>query len=152
MTATLTNPVKLYDGFPPGSGLITINDDNTFVLSKLDPSTKQPIATIINTPMSQLAVRGRATRLTFTAGGVRRSVDFSLTSEFIGSEGLIGDIAGGVLAGKSGVKPVVEALRKGGAQVRYLTYWQRRALIWAIALGFVVVILLIVVLSALAQR
>ena len=69
-----------------------------------------------------------------------------------GGFGIAGDIAGGVLAGNSGVTSVVAALRKGGATVKYLTYWQRRALNWAIALGFIVVIILIIAVAALAQR
>ena len=153
MTAVLTHVVKLFDGFPPGTGMITINDDNSFELTKVDPSTNQPISTVISTPLSGLLVRGRATRLTFSAGTVRRSVDFSLTSELVqGGFGIAGDIAGGVLAGNSGVTNVVAALRKGGATVKYLTYWQRRALNWAIALGIIVVIILIIAVAALAQR
>jgi hypothetical protein len=153
VSAILTHPVKLYDGFPPGAGMITINDDNTFQLTKVDPSTNQPISTVISTPLSGLLVRGRATRLTFTAGGVKRSVDFSLASELVQNElGLAGDIAGGVLAGKSGVKDVVAALRKGGATVKYLTYWQRRALNWAIALGIFVIVIVVIGLAVISQH
>ena len=152
MTAILTHNVKLYDGFPPGTGTITIGDDNSFTLTKIDTATNQPVATLISTPLSGLLVRGHATRLRFTAGAVRKMVDFSLTSELVSNYGLAGDIAGGVLAGKSGVKQVVDALRKGGATVKYMTYWQRRALIWAIALGFVIVVILIIVAAAFAQR
>jgi hypothetical protein len=151
--AVVTQTVKLFDGFPPGTGLITVNDDNTFVLSKVDPATNQPISTVITTPLSGLLARGSGTRLTFTAGTVKRSVDFSLASEFVKNDfGIVGDIAGGVLAGKSGIKNVVDALRKGGATVKYLTYWQRRALNWAIALGIFVVVIIIVVLAVLAQH
>jgi hypothetical protein len=151
--AVVTQTVKLFDGFPPGTGLITVNDDNTFVLAKIDPATNQPISTVISTPLSGLLARGSGTRLTFTAGTVKRSVDFSLASELIKNDfGIAGDIAGGVLAGKSGIGPVVAALRKGGATVKYLTYWQRRALNWAIALGFIIVIILIIVIAAFAQR
>ena len=153
MTAVLTHVVKLFDGFPPGTGMITINDDNSFSLTKVDPSTNQLISTVISTPLSGLLVRGRGTRLTFSAGTMRRSVDFSLTSELIKNDfGIAGDIAGGVLAGKSGVTDVVAALRKCGATVKYLTYWQRRALNWAIALGFIIVIILIIAVAALAQH
>jgi hypothetical protein len=152
VTAILTHNVKLYDGFPPGTGTITIGDDNSFTLTKIDTATNQPVATLISTPMSGLLVRGSATRLRFTAGTVRKVVDFSLTSELVRNYGIAGDIAGGVLAGKSGVKPVVSALRKGGANVRYLTYWQRRALIGGIAIVFVIVVIGIIFLAALAQR
>ena len=153
MTALLTRNVKLYDGFPPGTGTITINDDNTFVLTKIDPSTNQPISTIFNTPMNQLQVRGRGTALRFAVGAIRKRVDFSLGSELIRNDfGIAGEIAGGVMAGKSGVKDVVSALRKGGADVRYLSYWQRIALTWAIAIGFIIVIVAIIVGIAFAQR
>lgn len=153
MTATLTRNVKLYDGFPPGTGTITINDDNTFVLTKIDPSTNQPIATIYNTPMSGMRVRGSATRLRFLAGGIRKSVDFSLGSEFVRNEfGLAGEIAGGVMASRSGVGDVVKALRKGGADVRYLGYAQRILLIWGITILFIAVVIGIIVLAALGQQ
>jgi hypothetical protein len=112
MTALLTQNVKLYDGFPPGTGTITINDDDSFVLTKIDSSTNQPISTIYNTPMSQLQVRGRGTALRFLAGGIR----------------------------------------KRGADVRYLSYWQRIALTWAIAIVFIVVVVGIFVLVALGQH
>ena len=153
MTALLTRNVKLYDEFPPGTGTITINDDNTFVLTKIDPTTNQPISTIYNTPMSQLQVRGSATALRFLAGGIRKRVDFSLGSEFARNElGFAGEIAGGVLAGRSGVKDVVAALRKGGADVHYLSYWGRIAITWAIAIVFIIVVIAVVVALALGQQ
>lgn len=153
MTALLTHNVKLYDGFPPGTGTITINDDNTFVLTKIDPSTNQPIATIFNTPMNQLRARGRGTALTFTVGTQRKRVDFSLGSELIRNDfGLAGEIAGGVMANKSGIKDVVAALRKGGADVRFITYVQRILITWGIAIAFIVVIVAIIAGVALTQR
>jgi hypothetical protein len=153
VTAILAQTVKLYDGFPPGTGIITIGDDNSFLLTKVDPATNQPIATLITSPINGLTVRGRGTMVRFRTATTTKAVDFSLGSELIRNDfGIAGDIAGGVLAGKSGVKPVIDALRKGGATVRYLTYWQRRALNWAIALGFFVIIILIIVVAVLAQR
>jgi len=153
VTALLTNTVKLYDGFPPGTGVITINDDNTFVLTKVDPSTNQPTATLISSPINALTARGRGTMVRFRTGTVTKAVDFSLGSELVRGEfGIAGDIAGGVLAGKSGVTDVIAALRKGGATVKYLTYWQRIGRNWLIAIGFIVVIVVIIALVALAQR
>jgi hypothetical protein len=153
MTALLTRNVKLYDGFPPGTGTITINDDNTFVLAKIDASTNQPTATLISAPINTLAVRGRGTMVRFRTGTITKAVDFSLGSELIrGEMGIAGDIAGGVLAGKSGVTDVIAALRKGGATVKYLSYWQRTGRNWLIALGFIIVIFGIIAIAVVAQR
>ncbi|HEX4059317.1 MAG TPA: hypothetical protein VHX87_13495 [Galbitalea sp.] len=153
MTAILSRNVKLFDGFPPGTGTIAIGDDNSFTLTKIDTSTNQPIATLMSTPINQLQVRGSATALRLVAGGIRKRVNFSLGSEFVRGElGLVGDIAGGVMAKKSGVKDVVAALRKGGADVRYLSYWQRILLIWGIVIVFIIVIIGIIALAALAQH
>jgi hypothetical protein len=153
MTPVSTHTVKLYDGFPPGTGVITINDDNTFVLQKIDPATGTPIATIFNTPINQLTVRGSASAMRFTAGNVTKRVDFSLASELIRNRGgLVGEIAGGALVSKSGVADVAKALRAGGAQVRYWSYWKRIGVIWLIVIGFFVVIIGAIVLAALVQR
>jgi hypothetical protein len=153
MTAILSHNVKLYDGFPPGTGTITIGDDNSFTLTKIDTATNQPIATLISTPMNQLQVRGRGTALRFRAGTITKRVDFSLGSELVRNElGLAGEIAGGVMASKSGIKDVVAALRKGGADVRYITYLQRILITWGIAIAFIIVIILIIAGLALGQR
>jgi hypothetical protein len=157
VTAILTHNVKLYDGFPPGTGTITIGDDNSFTLTKIDTSTNQPMATLISTPLSGLQVRGRGTALRFRTtsdtGTITKRVDFSLGSELVRNElGLAGEIAGGVMANKSGVKDVVAALRKGGADVRYITYVQRILITWAIAIGFIIVIVAIIAGIALTGR
>lgn len=153
MTAILSRNVKLFDGFPPGTGTITIGDDNSFTLTKIDPSTNQPVATLISSPINQLQVRGRGTAVRFRTGTLTKRVDFSLGSEFVRGElGLVGDIAGGVMANKSGVKDVIAALRKGGADVRYLTYWQRIFIIWGIVIVFFIVLIGIIALAALGQH
>lgn len=153
MTAILTHTVKLYDGFPPGTGVITIGDDNSFVLTKVDPSTNQPIRTDISVPMNQLAVRGRGTMVRFRTGTITKNVDFSLKSELVRNDlGLAGEIAGGVFASKSGVTDVIAALRKGGAQVSYLSYVQRILRNWLIAICFIVVIVGVIALAAVAQH
>jgi hypothetical protein len=149
----LTQNVKLYDGFPPGSGLIQIGDDNTFTLTKLNSAVGGAGQVIFNAPVNQVAARGSASAITFTVGGMRKRVDFSLGSEAVRDfGGLAGEIAGGVMVSRSGVKQVVDALRKGGASVRYLSYIQRILRIWAIVIGFFVVIIVIIALAALAQR
>jgi hypothetical protein len=153
VTAILSRNVKLFDGFPPGTGTITIGDDNSFTLTKIDPSTNQPVATLISSPINQLQVRGRGTAVRFRTGTLTKRVDFSLGSEFVRGElGLVGDIAGGVMANKSGVKDVIAALRKGGADVRYLTYWQRIFIIWGIVIVFFIVLIGIIALAALGQH
>lgn len=153
MTAILSKNVKLFDGFPPGTGTITIGDDNSFSLTKIDTATNQPVATLISTPMNALQVRGRGTMLRFRTGTITKRVDFSLGSEMIRGElGIAGEIAGGVMAKKSGVQDVVAALRKGGADVRYLSYVQRILLTWGIALAFIIVIIAIIAGVALTQR
>jgi hypothetical protein len=153
VTTILTRNVKLYDGFPPGTGTITIGDDNSFTLTKIDTATNQPMSTIFNTPINAIVARGQGTALRLRVGTVTKRVDFSLTSELVrGFGGIAGDVAGGVLANKSGIKDVVSALRKGGAQVRYLGYWQRIFLIWGIAIAFIIVIIAIIGLAALSQH
>jgi hypothetical protein len=147
MAILITHAVKLYDGFAPTDGVVTINDDNTFVLAQLD-ATGQPGAPEMNVPLGSLVVRGRATRLTFSANGVRRSAEFSIVSQLARNYGgwagdmgqAAGVIAGGVLAANSGVGPFVAALRKGGASVKYLSYGQRLARNIAIGVGFLVVL------------
>lgn len=153
MTAILTKNVKLFDGFPPGTGTVTIGDDNSFTLTKIDTATNQPVATLISAPMNQLQVRGRGTMLRFRTGTITKRVDFSLGSEFVRGElGIAGEIAGGVMANKSGVKDVVAALRKGGADVRFITYVQRILITWGIAIAFIIVIVAIIAGIALTQR
>jgi hypothetical protein len=153
VTAVQTHTVKLYDGFPPGTGVITINDDNTFVLQKIDPTTGAPLATIFNTPINQMNVRGSASAMRFRVGAVTKRVDFSLGSELVrGFGGLAGEIAGGVMVGKSGVADVAKALRAGGAQVRYWSYWRRIGMIWLIVIGFFVVFFGIIFLAALGSH
>jgi ammonia channel protein AmtB len=148
----LTQNVRLYDGFPPGSGVIQINDDDTFVLTKLSSAVGGAGQVIFTAPLREVAARGSGSTVTFTVGSVRKRVDFSLGSQAVRDfGGLAGEIAGGVMVSRSGVAQVIAALRKGGASVRYRSYIQRLLLIWAIAIGFVVVIIVIIAIAALTQ-
>lgn len=151
----ITQTVQLYDGytmFSATSAVIDVDDDkNTFQLSKID-GTGNRTESVFNVPINQVVVRGRATRLRLLVGGVRKMVDFSIGSTVVQGFGLAGEIAGGVMDSKSGVNQVVAALRKGGAEVHYWSYWKRVGITWLIALGFVVVIIAIIAVAALGQR
>jgi hypothetical protein len=152
----VTHTVQLYDGFTMFSAtpaVVDVDDDkNTFQLSKID-SAGNRTESVFNVPINQVVVRGRATRLRLLVGGVRKMIDFSMASTVVqGFGGMAGEIAGGVLDSKSGVNQIVAALRKGGAEVHYWSYWKRVGITWLIAIGFIVVIIVIIALAALAQR
>jgi len=150
----ITQRVQLYDGytvFSAVSAAVDIDEDRkTFVLSKIDAAGNR-VETVFNVPMSELVVRGQATRLRLLVNGVRKMIDFSIGASLTQGFGIAGEIAGGVLNSKSGVAPVIAALRQGGAEVHYWSYGKRLAVTWAIALGFVVVIVVIVVAAAASQ-
>jgi hypothetical protein len=147
----LTQPVQLFAGatiFGATSAVIDIDEDRkNFQLSTIDGQGNR-IESIYNAPISEVVVRGQATRLRFLVGGVRRWVDFSLASSMVQGFGLVGEIAGGVLNRNSGVTEVVEALRAGGAQVRYWSYWKRIGVTWAIVGGVAVAVFIIVLAAA----
>lgn len=151
----ITKTVQLYDGYTllsATSGVIDVDEDRqVFMLSKIDGAGNR-IETVLNAPINQVVVRGQATRLRFLVGGVRKMVDFSLGSTLVQGFGLAGEIEGGAMNSKSGVNQVVAALRAGGAQVRYWSYWKRIGVIWLIVIGFFVVIFGVIALAALAQR
>ena len=149
----ITQPVQLYAGatmFSATSAVIDIDEEKkTFVLSTIDPQGNR-LESVFNAPISEVVVRGQATRLRFTVNNVRKWVDFSIGASMVQGFGLAGEIAGGVMNKNSGVNQVVAALRAGGAQVRYWSYWKRIGVTWAIAGGFVVLIIVIVAASALS--
>ena len=138
----ITHAVQLYDGFTlfsATSAVIDIDideDQHSFHLSKIDSGGNR-VETVFDVPISQVVVRSRATRLRLLVGGVRKMIDFSMASSVAqGLGGLTGEIAGGVLDSKSGVNQVVAALRRGGAEVHYWSYWKRVGITWLITLGF----------------
>ena len=151
----ITQPVQLYAGasmFSATSAVIDIDEERkTFTLSTLDPQGNR-VDTVFNAPMSEIVVRGQATRLRFLVNGVRKWVDFSIGASMVQGFGLAGEIAGGVMNKSSGVNQVVAALRAGGAEVRYWSYWKRIGVTWAIAGGLVVVIIVIIAVSALSGQ
>lgn len=148
----ITQPVQLYDGFTlfsATSGAIDVDEDRQlFQLSRIDPGGNR-IETVLSAPISQVVVRGQATRLRFLVGGVRKMVDFSIGSTMMQGFGLAGEIAGGVMNSRSGVNQVVAALRRGGAEVHYWSYWKRIGLIWLIVIGFFIIIFGVIALAAL---
>ena len=151
----ITQPVQLYAGatmFSATSAVIDIDEERkTFTLSKLDPQGNR-VETVFNAPMSEVVVKGQATRLRFLVGGVRKWVDFSIGASMVQGFGIAGEIAGGVMNRNSGVNQVVAALRAGGAQVGYWSYWKRIGVTWAIAGGAIVVIVVIIAASALSSQ
>ena len=151
----LTKPVQLYAGatmFSATSAAIDIDDERkTFTLSTLDPQGNR-IETVFNAPITEVVVKGQGTRLRFLVNGVRRWVDFSIGSSMVQGFGLAGEIAGGVMNRNSGVNEVIAALRAGGADVRYWSYWKRIGVIWGIAGGLVVVMVVIIAVAALSGQ
>jgi hypothetical protein len=151
----ISQPVQLFAGatiFSAAPAVIDIDQDRkTFQLSTIDGQGNR-IESVYNAPISDVMVRGQATRLRFLINGVRRWVDFSIGSSMVQDFGLAGEIAGGILNNNSGVNQVVTALRDGGAHVRYWSYWKRVGVTWAIAGGIVVMIILIVTAVALSGQ
>jgi hypothetical protein len=142
----LSQPVQYFGGvsiLSATSAVIDIDDERkTFQLSTIDAQGNR-VEKIFDVPLSEVAVRGSGTRVRLTINGVRKWIDFSLGSSMMRGFGIAGEIAGGVLNKNSGVQAVIAALKAGGAQVRYMTYWRRLGMIWAIAGGIVVVFILI---------
>jgi hypothetical protein len=123
----------------------------TFTLSTIDAQGNR-LETVFSAPLGEVVVRGQATRLRFTVGGVRKWVDFSVGASMVQGFGIAGEIAGGVMNKNSGVNQVVAALKAGGAQVRYWSYWKRIGVTWAIVVGLLVVIILIITATALSGQ
>ena len=151
----ITHPVQLYAGatmFSATSAVIDIDEERkTFTLSTLDPQGNR-VDAVFDAPISEVAVRGQATRLRFTVNGVSKWVDFSIGASMVQGFGLAGEIAGGVMNKNSGVTQVVASLRAGGAQVRYWSYWKRIGVTWAIVGGFLVVIIIVIATTALSGQ
>jgi hypothetical protein len=147
----LSQPVQYFGGISilsATSAVIDIDDERkTFQLSSIDAQGNR-VQTIFDAPLSEVVVRGSGTRVRLTVNGVRKWIDFSLGSRMMRGFGIAGEIAGGVLNKNSGVSSVIAALKAGGAQVHYMTYWRRLGMIWAIAGGIVVIFILIGVAAA----
>jgi hypothetical protein len=151
----LSLPVQYYSGatmLSAASAIIDIDEERkTFQLSTADAQGNR-LETIFNAPLSEVVVRGQATRLRLIVNGVRKWVDFSLGSSLVQGFGLAGEIAGGVMNKNSGVNQAVAALKAGGAEVHYWSYWKRIGVAWAIAGGIVVIVIIAVVATALSGQ
>jgi hypothetical protein len=151
----ITHTVQLYAGatmFSATPAAIDIDEERkTFTLSTIDAQGNR-IDKVFDAPLSEVEVRGQATRLRFNVGGVRRWVDFSIGASMVQGFGIAGEIAGGVMNKSSGVNQVVAALRAGGAQVRYWSYWKRIGVTWAIVGGLLIVIIVIIAATALSGQ
>ena len=92
----ITQPVQLYAGatmFSATSAVIDIDEEKkTFVLSTIDPQGNR-LESVFNAPISEVVVRGQATRLRFTVNNVRKWVDFSIGASMVQGFGLAGEIA-----------------------------------------------------------
>jgi hypothetical protein len=149
----LTQNLDVYDGvstFSARPAVMEINDDNTFTLAKVDPATNsktEPIFT--NVPVSQLVVKGSGSSLKFTHNGVTKRVDFSVASRAVGAVGgIIGMAVQSSMVGKSGIVYWVDALRKNGASVKYMSQGKIMGLGLGIGFGIVVLVVIIVVIAA----
>ena len=151
----ITRTVQLYAGatmFSATPAAIDIDEEKkTFALSTIDAQGNR-LETVFSAPLSEVVARGQATRLRFTVNGVRRWVDFSIGASMVQGFGIAGEIAGGVMNNNSGVNQVVAALRAGGAQVRYWSYWKRLGVTAAIVVGLLIVIILIITATALSGQ
>jgi hypothetical protein len=151
----LSQPVQFFGGvsiLSATSAVIDIDDElKTFQLHTVDAQGNR-VEQIFNAPLGEVVARGSGTRIRFTINGVRKWVDFSLGANIVRSFGIAGEIAGGVMNKNSGVAAVIAALKAGGAQVRYMTYWRRLGIIWAIAGGIVVLFIIIGVAASLGSN
>ena len=151
----ITQTVQLYAGatlFSATPAVIDIDEERkSFELSTIDAQGNRT-ATVFSAPISEVVVRGQATRLRFLVNGVRRWVDFSIGASMVQGFGIAGEIAGGVMNRNSGVTHVVAALKAGGAQVRYWSYWKRIGVMWAIVGGFLILIFVIIAAAAFSSQ
>jgi len=150
----LTVPVQYYAGptiLSATSAVIDIDQEhNTFVLSTIDGQGNR-IQQLLSSPINEVVAKGSGTRVRFNMNGTRKWVDFSMGASMIMMAGIAGQIAGGVMNKNSGVAEVVAALRAGGANVRYWSYWKRFGLALAIAGAIVVVFIVISIVASLGN-
>jgi hypothetical protein len=149
----LTQNLDVYDGvstFSARAAVMEINDDNTFTLAKVDRATNAKIEPIFtNVPLSQLIVKGSGSSLKFSHAGVTKRVDFSVASRAVGAVGgVIGMAVQSSMVNKSGITYWVDALRKNGASVKYMSQGKIMGLGLAIGFGIVIVVVVIVVIAA----
>ena len=152
MAVILSHNLDVFDGvtqFSARPAVIELTDTNLFTLAKIDPATGARTEVIFdNVPVSELAVGGTSSTLTFTHNGVKKRVDFSFGSRVAGAFGVIGMVAQSQMLKKSGIRDWVAAFRAAGVKV---SYWSPGRL-FAIAFVVAIVVIIIVVFAAVGSN
>ena len=122
MTTALQQLVTLYEGKTVFSGqraVIELLDDNRFVMFKVDPETGLRTDTVLDVPVSDLAVKGAGQQLVFTANGLTKRVDFAPSRNFAAAfGGLAGLAIASAVSGPTGIKAWRQELKERGVQVK----------------------------------
>ena len=154
MAVALQQLVKTRGGFfsfGTRPAVIELHDDNRFVMFAIDKTTQVRTDTLMDVSLATLRVRKQQSLLVFTSGSIRRRVDFSDGSEYIGfaAAGLVGlAIAGAVAQPKSGILTWIAALRANGVQVK--TPVVSKAFL--VIIGIPIVLTLILVVASIASN
>ena len=154
MAVALQQLVKTRGGFfsfGTRPAVIELHDDHRFVMFAIDKVTQARTDTLMDTPLSGLRVRKQQALLLFSSGSIRRRVDFSDGSEYIGfaAAGLVGlAIAGAVAQPKSGILTWIAALRANGVQVKTPVV----STAFLVIIGIPIVLTLILVVAAIASN
>jgi len=142
MALLLTQNVSLFVGdSAAGAHAATLElHDARFVLKSFNWKEPETMATVIDVPLSDLRVGGSMATLTFTAGDVTRSVDFSSGTGggLMSTDALLFRSAG--VLNTSGIYDWITALRSRGVPVRYRSL--RQIKLWG-ALGAVLIVVII---------
>ena len=114
--------------------------DARFVLKSFNWKDPDVMTTVIDVPLSELRVGGSMATLTFTAGAVTRSVDFSngTGGSLMRTDSLLYRSAG--ILNRSGIYNWLKAFRAHGVPVKYRSL--RQIKLWG-ALGAVLIVVII---------
>lgn len=114
--------MTLYEGKTIFSGqraVIELLDDNRFVMFKVDPETGLRTDTVIDVPLTELAVKGSGQQLVFSTNGLTKRVDFAPSRNFAAAfGGLAGLAIASAVSGPSGIKAWRQELKERGVQVK----------------------------------
>ena len=142
MALLLTQNVLLFVGDSAAgndAAMLELYDD-TFVLKSFNWKDPQTMTTVIDVPLSELRVGGSMATLTFTAGDVSRSVDFSsgTGAGLMRTDSLLFRSAD--ILNKSGIYTWLKAFRDRGVPVKYRSL--RQIKLWG-ALGAALIVVVI---------
>ena len=142
MALLLTQNVSLFVGdSAAGTHAATLElHDARFVLKSFNWKDPETMTTVIDVPLSDLRVGGSMATLTFTAGNVTRSVDFSSGTGggLMSTDALLFRSAG--VLNTSGIYTWLKAFRAHGVPVKYRSL--RQIKLWG-ALGAVLIVVIV---------